>query len=421
MESVKYIKFFDTNALLTLGGKVLEEPKFYVALETLRELENIKTNPRKDELTRHQARKAIRILRDNPDKYEVCHWPFDEKDAESWSVARTPDAEIVYNAYKANAALEDYGAAFNEEYEHVLFVTDDVACGVIARDVFELPVAYTTEGQGIYTGYIEITGDEDSINQQLEALLAPDSETKLYPNEYIIINNTASEETTEMRYDGEKLVALKLPSSKFIKGKNALQRCALDALMNKDITTVAVMGDYGSGKTFLSTQMAVYAVKEKGMQSKILGVREPKGEGAAIGYLKGTFEDKTAQFFKPLEQQLEGGQYELQSMQDKGMLETNIPYYMKGTTYNSTFIVVDEAEDLTEAQIRLVGTRVGDNSRIIFSGDYGQSLLDKTATNPLARMCTELRGDPKFACIYLGEDVRSTTSKMFANLFKHTN
>ena len=92
---------------------------------------------------------------------------------------------------------------------------------------------------------------------------------------------------------------------------------------------------------------------------------------------------------------------------------------MKGTTYNNTVILVDEAEDLDDKQIRLVGTRVGTNSKICFSGDYKQSVINTTDSNALVKMCNEFKGNKNFATIYLGEDVRSYTSKMFANLFEN--
>ena len=221
----------------------------------------------------------------------------------------------------------------------------------------------------------------------------------------------------EMRYDGKNFVPLKLPPSRRIKAKNALQRCALDILNNPKITIVAILGGYGSGKTFLSMQMGLYAIRDKGWQSKILGVREVLGEGERIGYLPGDKEDKLGSFFLPLSQQLSGGEYELESLKQQGQIEVNSPYFLKGTTYNDTVIIADEAEDLSEKQIKLIGTRVGENSRIIFSGDYKQSVVDSSENNGLVKMCNLLRGDPRFACIYLGEDVRSTTSKIFADLF----
>ena len=71
-------------------------------------------------------------------------------------------------------------------------------------------------------------------------------------------------------------------------------------------------GGYGSGKSYLAMQMALYVVREKGWQSKILGVREPIGEGAEIGFLPGDMESKTDGFFLPLVQQLNGGEFELE-------------------------------------------------------------------------------------------------------------
>ena len=117
-------------------------------------------------------------------------------------------------------------------------------------------------------------------------------------------------------------------------------------------------------------------------------------------------------------QQLKGGEFELDAMRQRGVIDTAIPYYMKGTTYNNTIMLIDEAEDLSEEQIRLVGTRLGKNSRIFLSGDYGQSLINKTESNPLVKMCNVLKGNKTFGCIYLDEDVRSEASKLFANLFK---
>lgn len=104
-------------------------------------------------------------------------------------------------------------------------------------------------------------------------------------------------------------------------------------------------------------------------------------------------------------------------LKSNGQLEFQVPYYMKGTTYNETCMVVDEAEDLKEAQIRLIGTRVGENSKLFISGDYKQSVINKTQDNALIKMCNELKGDPDFACICLEEDVRSSISKKFAYLF----
>lgn len=265
----------------------------------------------------------------------------------------------------------------------------------------------------MYKGYKVINGTTQDINDYMNNI----DPAEWYCNEYLIIQNTDDESEREMRWNGETFVSLKLPSSKFIKGKNALQRCALDMLNNKDITVCVLLGTYGSGKSYLLTKMADYSVREKGWQSKICFIREPWGEGREEGYLSGDFAQKNEIWTLPIKQQFDGQEYEVDRMQDQGLIEFNIPTYMKGTTYPYCVMVVDEAEDLTEKQIRLIGTRIGENGRIFWDGDYRQSLLDDSMRNPLLRMCNELKGNQLFAVITLEEDVRSETSKLFANLF----
>lgn len=378
---------------------MLKEEKFYISSTTLQELEHIKVSRNKDEETKYRARKVLHILDENTNKYEVVIVDKYVLDIiEDHGLENTPDNQIC-----ACATTKD-----------CVFVTNDIACKTIAKWIFGLEVSSVSEnGEEIYKGYQIIHGNTETINSIMENM----DFSKWHTNEYLIIENTDDNSSKEMRFDGDHFVALKLPPSKYIKGKNSLQRCALDILNNPDITIAAILGGYGSGKTFLSMQMALYNVREKGYASKILGVREVSGEGKDIGYLPGDLEDKVGKFFEPLTQSLNGGEFELQSLKMSGMLDTNVPFFMKGTTYNDTVILCDEAEDLSESQIKLVGTRLGENSKIYLAGDYKQSLLTKTTNNPLIKMCNEFKGNEKFGCIYLGEDVRSKTSRMFADLF----
>lgn len=397
------MKFYDTNALLVLQEKVLEE-KFFISSVTLQELEHIKTSRNKDDEIKYKARKILHILDENEDKYEVIIY---DKNIEemiiSLSLDDTPDNKICASC-----------SSISKDND-IVFVTNDLCCKTIAHYIFGLEVeSVTNRKDSIYRGYKIVEGNTDIINNVMSSM----NYNEWNINEYLIIHNTEDNSMKEMRFDGEKFVALKLPSSKYIKGKNSLQRCALDALMNPEITICAVLGGYGSGKTFLCMQMALHAIQEKGTQSKILGVREARGEGKEVGFLPGDLENKTENFFLPLVQQLNGGEFELESLKQRGILESNIPFYLKGTTYNETVILCDEAEDLTESQIRLVGTRLGQNSKIFFAGDYKQSVLNKTTDNALIKMCNEFKGNKRFACICLDEDVRSETSKLFADLFE---
>ena len=405
MEKTIGKKFYDTCALLSLiNDKEIFNESFYISSITLHELEHIKTSKNKDEETRYKARKITHLLDENYNNFKVIVYNYEISDfiTELGLDFTTPDNQIVGTAkYLSNR-------------EDIIFITNDICLKNIARSIGLKTSSVEENKDNIYKGYRVINGNAKKINEEMENMDLSD----WCVNEYLIIQNTDDNSEKEMRFDGEKFVSLKLPPSKYIKAKNSLQRCALDILNNPDITIAAILGGYGSGKTYLSMQMALYNVQEKGRVSKILGVREVSGEGKEIGFLPGDMEDKVGKFFDPLTQSLNGGEFELQSLKMSGVLNTNVPFFMKGTTYNDTIILCDEAEDLTQSQIKLIGTRLGENSKIYFAGDYKQSLLNKTINNPLIKMCNEFKGNEKFGCIYLGEDVRSVTSKMFAYLFE---
>ncbi len=408
MKTIINTCFYDTNAILELQDKVFDK-YFVISSISLQELESIKTSSKKDEETKYKARKILHLLDENKDKYDVVVYStLMENIIICNQMEVTPDTKIIASCVHSRELLPD-----GTDY---VFITNDISCRMIASKVFGITVGNidTMNNHEIYKGYKTIHGNTDTIN----SIMANIDYSEWNINEYLIIENTDDGISKEMRYDGSTFVPLKLPASRFIKGKNSLQRCALDILNNPDITVAAILGGYGSGKTYLSMQMALYNVQEKGRIGKILGVREVSGEGKDIGYLPGDMEDKVGKFFEPLTQSLNGGEFELQSLKMSGVLSTNVPFFMKGTTYNDTIIICDEAEDLSESQIRLIGTRLGQNSKIYLAGDYKQSLLTKTTNNPLIKMCNEFKGNEKFGCIYLGEDVRSETSKMFAELFE---
>ena len=394
-------KFIDTNVLITDCSDISDT---ILSSKTIEELENIKVSANKDAEIKYKARQAVRAIKEQKPEIIVVD-KIDYDRIESLGLEVTNDNLIIASA--------DRYSRLNPK-EDVVFCTNDILCGLIAEKYFGLKVEEVSQKKNnIYKGYKVVHGNSNTINEYMNSIDFSDWSV----NEYLIIENTDDGTSKEMRFDGEKFVNLKLPSSKFIKGKNSLQRCALDILMNPDITIAAILGGYGSGKTHISMQMALYNVVEKGNQAKILGVREVLGEGKEVGYLKGDFDSKTELFFLPLVQQLNGGEFELESLKQRGVIDTNIPFYMKGTTYNNTIIVVDEAEDLTEKQIRLIGTRLGENSKIYLAGDYNQSVVNTGTNNALIKMCNQFKGNKMFGCIYLGEDVRSETSKLFAEIF----
>ena len=276
----------------------------------------------------------------------------------------------------------------------------------------------TNANMDVYQGYkfVDMTDDEMSyfyghMNENIYDLLV---------NEYIIVRDEYQNTVDKYRWNGITHVKLKMPrwddKKKQIRPENDLQECALDLLANPDIPIKFILGTYGSGKTFLNTKVALHSVLETGEQSKIMVVRNPIGTGEEIGFLAGDKDDKTRGFFKPIIQHLDGGDMQAEIMERNGQLLKEIPYYMKGLSVEDTFMIVDEAEDLNVKLIKLIGTRLGENSVVAFSGDVNQAEEKYLHDNGLVRAIEALKGNAEVGIVVLDIDVRSEASKLFADI-----
>lgn len=389
--------FIDTNVALSENFFPEDYDKVKISIVSIEELDGLK----KSQEIGHLARKATNKLK-NSENVEIL-------------LDYTYSGANRFLEHKCDNLILGFGYetwALDNEF---VFLTDDYNLFLKAKAI-QLPCELFDRKEicDLYTGYKNLSGGTYFINELFSDIEAGNNKYNFVTNEYAIIYNEDLDQINEYRFNGTKLVDLKLPPSKTIKGQNSLQRCALDMLYNKDIEICVVAGTVGSGKTYLSTRMAVHHVVDKGNYNKVLAVREAIGEGKEVGFLKGTFEDKTKPFFAPIVQSLSGGEFEFQSLVQRGVFEAQIPFYMKGTTYPDTIIVVDEAEDLSKKQLKLIGTRLGDNSRVFFSGDYKQSAIDCSERNPLIKLCSDFKGKSNFACVFLDEDIRSEASKTFA-------
>jgi predicted ribonuclease YlaK len=238
---------------------------------------------------------------------------------------------------------------------------------------------------------------------------------ELYPNEYICIEGTKG--SSLGRWDSKKKRIVKLQTSDRMLPKNMQQAFAIDMMLNKESPIKIIAGGFGSGKSFLATQYAWYeSIGFSG--KKIMFVRNPMGDtdSADVGFLKGDLLTKLMPYFMPIVDNLEGGEVEFMKKMDQGKLELMIPLHAKGRSLKNTTMVVDEAEDLTIKTLKLLGSRIGENSEIIFSGDYSQSERAYLNNNGLVHFIDISKGLDLVSCVVLEEDVRSEASKIFADM-----
>jgi len=385
----------DTNILL--DGFEINPFQTYILLSHVnRELDKHKLHG--DDELKFKSRRAVRLIEENSESFE-----FDIKD---YTVSFNEYADNNYTDNKIVQACLDNG--YSIATKDLLLKHKAKMYGI---EFVDLNGSYKEDG---YKGYKELT-----LGAQERALLYENLAENTYgllTNEYLIVNNEYGILVDKFRWNGRIHVKIKHSPTKKIKGMNNLQDCAIDLLLNTDIPIKIIAGNYGSGKTILSVKAAIYHVMEKGNYAKIMAVRNPIGSGKDVGFLKGTKDEKTAGFFKPFVQHLDGGEQEAFYLEQKGVLTKEIPFYMKGLSIENTIIVCDEAEDLDVKLIRLIGTRLGKDSAVIFAGDYNQTESEYKNNNGLVRAIDKLKGSPLVGIIILKEDVRSDASKVFAEL-----
>jgi predicted ribonuclease YlaK len=386
---MKYV--IDTNCLLR-HPEVIGKYNVVVLSHVLRELEKLKLN--KDDGLRQLVSHACDYLEDADVEYDLKDYVFDLND-------------VFDPTYADNMILK---ACVENGYG---IITKDRLLRLKARGLGVSVVDLDEDNDSDYLGYKEIEVNDAELAHVYENLNV--NHFDLYTNQYLLLNHNG-EVVDALRWDGQQHVRLKLPSSKVVKPKNKLQECALDLLNNPNIPIKVLAGTFGSGKTLLNIRMAVHHVTDKPTYNTIMTVRNPIGPGEDIGYLPGRKDEKINWILKPITQQLDGGEQELEALIQQGKIEFDVPFFMKGMSLNGYWVMVDEAEDLDLKTFKLIGSRIGENSCVVFSGDYHQTERKYKQDNGLTQFINKAKGDPLVGIVVLKDDVRSQASKVFADL-----
>lgn len=161
---------------------------------------------------------------------------------------------------------------------------------------------------------------------------------------------------------------------KNVKPKSEGQRALMDAIDSHHLTLA--LGPAGTGKTYLAITKAVEAF-EAGNVERIVLSRPAIEAGETIGFLPGDLTEKMAPYLRPLYDCLTermGGK-RLKQYLAEGQIEIAPIGYMRGRTLNNAFVVIDEAQNCTYAQLKMLLTRLGWNSTMVLTGDPDQSDL----------------------------------------------
>lgn len=167
-----------------------------------------------------------------------------------------------------------------------------------------------------------------------------------------------------------------------VRVKNFGQRQYIQAIRKHDITFG--IGPAGTGKTYLAVVMAISALK-RGDVERIIITRPAVEAGESLGFLPGDLKEKVDPYLRPIYDAMHAiiGAEQTQRLMDRGVIEIAPLAYMRGRTLDDAFIILDEAQNTTNQQMKMFLTRLGFGSKMIVNGDISQIDLPRGAKSGL--------------------------------------
>jgi len=156
--------------------------------------------------------------------------------------------------------------------------------------------------------------------------------------------------------------------------RNKEQKFAVDLLTRDDVKLVTMTGIAGSGKTYLTLMAGLSGLQEK-KYDRIVITRSLQTVGKEIGFLPGDIDDKMSPWLSPILDNFRTAFKDVtyfEMMRQKGQIEVSPLAFIRGRTFNNTFLIVDEAQNSTIHELKTIITRIGENSKVVLLGDTDQ-------------------------------------------------
>lgn len=235
-------------------------------------------------------------------------------------------------------------------------------------------------------GKLKILGDESNVNaaaSMMRQILSTVSKGEDLEEQKVDYAITLTQESKEdMLSSIDKEVICHTINGKPIKPKTLGQKAYVDA-MKKDMVVFGI-GPAGTGKTYLAMAMAITAFKNNEV-NKIILTRPAIEAGEKLGFLPGDLQSKVDPYLRPLYDALYQimGAEGFQKNMEKGLIEVAPLAYMRGRTLDDAYIILDEAQNTTPAQMKMFLTRIGFGSKVVITGDSTQKDLPKDVKSGL--------------------------------------
>ena len=279
----------------------------------------------------------------------------------------------------------------------VVLVSQDINVRVKA-DALGLPSEdYTTnqiveKAEEVYTGFVQHLVDDALIDRFYggERIFVEEKDIKLFPNQFVMLVSNANEKKTALakfrNYNHPLRRVVEHKEGVWdVRAKNKEQQFAIDLLLDQDVKIVSLVGKAGCGKTLLALAAGLKQILDDKTYKKLIVSRPVQPMGRDIGFLPGTLEEKMMPWIAPIQDNLEflmGDDKEhMKTLQELGTIEIEALTFIRGRSISKAFIIIDEAQNLSMHELKTIITRVGEDTKIILTGDIEQidsAFLDAT-------------------------------------------
>ena len=271
----------------------------------------------------------------------------------------------------------------------VIVVTRDInmrvkcdSLGIPTEDY--VPNRVVEDESKLYSGFKKHLVDDQLVDQfyEGEQIYIDKEDARFSPNEFImLVSNSNDKKTALARFINhsspiKKIIDYKSRGPWGLNPRNKEQMFALDLLMNQEVPILTLIGKAGCGKTLLAIASGLEQVIEKNIYKKLVVSRPVQPLGKDIGYLPGTMEEKMRPWLMPIQDNIDflmNGKKDTMGMFfDDGTIQVEALTYIRGRSISNAFIIIDEAQNLTTHELKTIITRVGENTKIVLTGDIEQ-------------------------------------------------
>lgn len=406
----------DTNVLINdpIAFKKFEDNDIIIPLVVVQELDGLKKRQDTTGFAARQAARELDELRENGKLDVGVELPsggslkvVTEMPNVDFATEKVTNDHIILQVCKDNPGW--------------ILVTEDTFMRVLA-DSLDIPVdRYRNSVVKVspYSQAKEIQVPE--INQLYDKGALPYYGDDLNENEYVVAR--CGNQSALCRYSFGVLHSVKQKSIMGLRPRNKEQQFLLDALMNPDIKLVAASGMAGTGKTLLAIAAGLEQATESDVYKAVTIARPMIPLGKDVGFLPGSLDEKLDPWMGPIHDSIEfmtGGKDKdaVWFYKKSGKLKIEALTYLRGRSLPNQFVIVDEAQNLSQHEVKTIVTRAGEGTKIVFTGDPHQidsPYLDQY-NNGLSYLIDRFSGQDLFAHVSLHRGERSELAELAAKI-----